>query len=125
MGNGFLVGISFVFGTWICLFFLIVQFYPQIHEIRRFAALGSSPGAGAGALSIPSLSLRTLTSFVLAFRWMQRLGMPRGWLTRPPALVMWYQWGFLPANHVIEGVGCAVLVAMYMWSIDGQMPLLA
>lgn len=108
MDTDMLVGISGYVNTWMSLVFVILQFYPQLLECR---SMSGSPGS----LSLLSLGLRAVVMLAVAVRWLQRLGPPKfakgdG---RPP-LAQWYRWGWLPFNYIIEGIGCALLVGMYL-----------
>ena len=105
-GNGVFTGFSVVFNTWIALGLVVLQFYPQYLEFKRMSGL-------PGSLSLLSLGLRAIVMLAVAVRWFLRLGAPT-WGCQLAPLTLWYQWGWLPINYVIYGIGCAVLVGLYL-----------
>lgn len=108
MGIDMLNGISGFFNTWMSLIFVILQFYWQFLE---FHLVSGSPGS----LSLPSLALRAVVLLAVAVRWFQRLGPPNsGEGDGSVSLRLWYQWSWLPINCMIEGIGFALLVGMYL-----------
>lgn len=110
MGVDALIGASGFVNTWMSLLFVILQFFPQVTEFRLKSG---SPGS----LSLLSLGLRALGTLAVAVRWFQRLGTPgfeEG--DKRVSLSLWYRWGWLPFNYVIEGIGCALVVGMYLWA---------
>ena len=108
MGIDMIFGISGYVNTWMSLLFVILQFYPQLVECR---SMSGSPDS----LSLLSLGLRAVVMLAVAVRWFQRLGPPRfGKGDARPPLMQWYEWGWLPFNYIIEGIGCALLVGMYL-----------
>lgn len=59
MGTSIFVGFSAIFNTWISLFFVTLQFYPQLLEFRRLS--GSQ-----GSLSPVSLGIRAMMLLLVA-----------------------------------------------------------
>ena len=105
-GSDIFVGFSAISNTWISLLFVFFQFYPQLVEFRR---MSGSPGS----LSLLSLGMRAIVMVAIAVRWFLRLEAPtwRGHYAPP---TMWYQWGWLPFNYVIEAFGCVVVLGIYL-----------
>ena len=108
MGIDILIDISSFVNTRMSLVFGILQFYPQLIEFRLASSI-------PGSLSLLSLGLRAVVMLAIAGRGFQRLGAPRfGEGARRVPLRFWYQWGWLPFSYLIEGIGCALLVGMYL-----------
>lgn len=105
-GRGTLIDLPDIIHTWISLLFVVEQFYSQFLEFRR---MSGSPGS----LSLLSLGIRGWVSTAVGARWFQRFGSPT-WGSQRAPLTRWYQWGWLPINYTIDGIGCAVLVALYV-----------
>ena len=97
--------------TWASLVFVALQFYSQILGFRR---ISGSPGL----LSLLSLGIRAVVTVAVAARWFRRLGPPT-WEDRYTSPTLWHQGDWPPFNYVIEGIGCAVLVGLYVRA--GQM----
>lgn len=118
-----IVGFSFIVNTWVALSFVLLQFYPQFLEWRRMAGQ-------PGSLSLLSLGLQAAVLLAAAVRWLLRLGVPT-WGNQPALLSMRYQWGALPFNYILHGVGYAILLAAYLIAGRGsdgrheEAPLLA
>jgi hypothetical protein len=100
------IGFSAIINTWVALLFVILQFYPQISEYRR---LNGDPGV----LSLLSIGMQAIVYFLLAVRWLLRLGHTT-WGNKHAPLSYWYQWGWLPCNYLIHGIGCLILLALYL-----------
>lgn len=109
LGTDIFTGFSAIVNVWMSL--ATLQFYPQYLELQR---MSGSPGS----LSLLSLEIRAVVTIAVAVRWFQRFGMPN-WESGYAPLTMWYQWGWLPFNYVIEGISCALLLGMYLRA--GQM----
>lgn len=108
MGIDVLIDISVFVNTRMSLVFVILQFYPQILE---YYLMYGSPGS----LSLHSLGLRAVVMLAIAGREFQRLVAPNGGEgARHVPLRLWYWWGWLPFSWMIEGIGCALLVGMYL-----------
>jgi hypothetical protein len=105
-GNMLFVGFSLLVNTWIALFFVIFQFYPQYLEMRR---MSGSPGS----LSLLSLALQVVVIPAVATRWLLRLGRPT-WQESSVPLWYWYKWGNLPFSYILHAIGCAILLAAYL-----------
>ena len=117
MSTDIFIGFSAIINTCLSLAFTLLQFPPQSLEYRR---MNSQPGS----LSLFALGVRAVATSAVAARWVQRLGPPawedgdarppQTWQYRLEWLAMWYQWGWLPINYVVDGVGCALLVVIYL-----------
>ena len=108
MGVDMLIGTSGFVNTWMSLLFGILQLFPQV---LQFCSMSGSPGS----LSLLSLGLRAVVMLAVAVRWFQRLFGPNsGDGDGRVSLTLWYRWGWLPFNYIIEGIGCALLVGMYL-----------
>jgi hypothetical protein len=66
-----------------------------------------------GALSLLSLALQAAVIIAVAVRWLLRLGPPT-WGAQPVPLWYWYKWGNLPFSYILHGIGCAVLLGVYL-----------
>jgi hypothetical protein len=88
--------------------FVMLQFYAQYQEMR---AQHGNPGA----LSLLSFGLQVPTMAALGFRWLLRLGDPT-WGNMPAPIRLWYQWGFPAINYAIHALGCAFLLACYLFA---------
>jgi hypothetical protein len=108
-GTDLFVGFSFIVNTWVALFFVLFQFYPQYLELRRMSG-------DPGVVSLLSLGLQAFVILAVAVRWLLRLGAPT-WGNRPAPLSLWYQWGALPFNYILHGIGCAILLAAYLATV--------
>lgn len=108
MGIDIFTGFSAIVNTWVSLVFVALQFYPQHIELRRQAGT-------PGALSLLALGMQAWVLVIVAVRWLQRLGAPT-WGGQAAPVTLWYQWGWLPMNYFINGIGCAVLLGMYLRS---------
>lgn len=106
MAADIFTGFGAIVNTWVSLVFVALQFYPQYVELRR------QPGA-PGALSLLALGMQALVLIAMAVRWLQRLGAPT-WGNQAAPATLWYQWGWLPANFLLNGIGCAILLWMYL-----------
>jgi hypothetical protein len=104
-------GFSAIINTWVSLIFVALQFYPQYLELRRQAG-------DPGALSLLTLGIQAVVLILLAVRWLQRLGAPT-WGRQAAPASYWFQWGWLPFNYIVGGVGCTVLLGMYLWARRG------
>jgi hypothetical protein len=105
--------------------FVVLQFVAQFWEMR---AQNGNPGA----LSLLSIGLQVLTSAALGYRWFLRIGNPT-WGNLPASAWLWYQWSFPAINYVAHAVGCAFLLACYVFAArrtaehgdsEDRMPLL-
>lgn len=105
-GNMLFVGFSLLVNTWVTLFFVILQFYPQYLEMRR---MSGTPGS----LSLLSLILQAVVILAVAIRWLLRLGRPT-WEEPSVPLWYWYKWGNLSFSYILHAIGCAILVAAYL-----------
>ena len=105
-GNMLFVGFSLLVNTWIALFIVIFQFYPQYLEMRR---MSGSPGS----LSLLFLALQAVVILAVAIRWLLRLGPPT-WEEPSVPLWYWYKWGNLPFSYILHAIGCAILLAAYL-----------
>ena len=106
MDTSIFIRFSFIFPSWLSLVFLVSQFFSQFLE---FKDMSGSPGS----LSLSSFGVRAVTTILVAVRWLQRLGAPTWHPLYAAPLTMWFEWGWLPFNYVIEGTGCAILFGMY------------
>jgi hypothetical protein len=106
MGTGIFIGFTLIVNTWVALFFVLLQFYPQDLEMRR---MSGTPVA----LSLLSLALQVVVILAVAVRWLLRLGAPT-WGDQSVPLWYWYKWGNLPFSYILHGIGCAVLLAAYL-----------
>jgi hypothetical protein len=111
MGKGIFVGFTLIVNTWVALFLVLFQFYPQYLEMRRMFG-------APGALSLLSLALQAVVIFIVAVRWLLRLGAPT-WGDQSAPLWYWYQWGNLPFSYILHALGCAVLLAAYLVTRHG------
>jgi len=106
-------GFSAIINTWVSLIFVALQFYPQYLELRRQAG-------DPGALSLLTLGMQAVVLILMAVRWLQRLGAPT-WGRQAAPASYWFQWGWLPFNYIVGGVGCAVLLGIYLRARRGGM----
>lgn len=95
-----------------------LQFFAQWWEMN---AQNGAPGA----LSLLSIALQVLTMVALGIRWFLRLGHPPWgyrplWGYRSAPLYIWYQWGFTAINYLLHAVGCAFLLACYLYAARGR-----
>lgn len=104
MGVDLFTGFSVIVNTWVSLAFVALKFHPQYVELRR--QVGTP-----GALSLLALGLQRLVLVMMATWWLQRLGAPT-WEDQVPPPTSWYQWGWLPMNYLLNGIGCAILLGM-------------
>jgi hypothetical protein len=127
-GNSLFIGFSLIINTWVALFFVLFQFYPQYLELRR-----KPSGITPGALSLLSLGLQSGVILAVGVRWLLRLGEP-AWIeelaqapakwrdrqqTRAP-LWLWYKWGEVPFSYLLHAIGCAILLAAYLVTKRGN-----
>jgi hypothetical protein len=113
--NEVFTGFTLIFNTWFALVFNLIQFIAQNRERRR---QNNDPGA----LSLLGLTLQAITLTLVAMRWFLRLGWPN-----PEELSMrwprfyeivdmfqiWYVWGFIPFNYLIQACGHIILLVLY------------
>ena len=111
MGTAIFIGFTLIVNTWVALFFVLWQFYPQYLEMRRISG-------APGALSVVSLALQAVVIIAIAVRWLLRLGAPT-WGDQSVPLWYWYKWGNLPFNYILHGIGCAVLLSAYLVTWHG------
>ena len=91
--------------------FVVLQFVAQYWEMRV-------QKGDPGALSLLSVGLQVPTMMALGYRWLLRLGNPT-WGHAPAPAWLWYQWAFPSVNYVVHAVGCALLLACYLFSARG------
>lgn len=106
MGLDIFIGFSLIVNTWVSLVLVVLQFYPQYREFRRQAG-------DPGALSLLTLGVQAVVLILVAVRWLQRLGAPT-WGRQTAPATLWFQWGWLPLNYIVGGIGCAILLGMYL-----------
>lgn len=94
MGNAIFIGFTLIVNTWIALFFVLWQFYPQYLEIRRMSG-------ATGALSLLSLAFQAVVIIAVAVRWLLRLGTPT-WGEQSVPLWYWYKWGNLSFSYILS-----------------------
>ena len=116
-GWSILMGLSSILSDWLSPLFVLLRLYPQFLEM----------GQHSGTFSPFSFAMQALVFIAVGVRWFVRLGQtmwgrryiqyipPRYWLdyTYSP-LGAWYSWGRLPLNLFLDGIGCTVLVAIYL-----------
>lgn len=106
MGTAIFIGFTLIVNTWVALFFVLWQFYPQYLEMRRMSG-------APGALSFVFLAFQAVVILAIAVRWLLRLGAPT-WGDQSVPLWYWYKWGNLPFSYILHGIGCAVLLSAYL-----------
>jgi hypothetical protein len=113
--NEIFAGFTIIFNTWFALLFNLLQFIAQNRERRR---QDNDPGA----LSLFGLTLQAITLMLVAIRWFLRLGWPNPEelpirLPKSYEIVdmfkMWYVWGFIPSNYLIQATGYITLLVLY------------
>ncbi|KAF1985973.1 hypothetical protein K402DRAFT_454658 [Aulographum hederae CBS 113979] len=107
------IGFSTIVALLTAPVFILLRFVSQFMEMRH---MEGKPGA----LSLLALSLQTALMFLMAGRWLLRLGMPTWeWRTVRAPLSLWYSWGFVAVNHFLQGLGCVILLGWCLFSRKG------
>jgi hypothetical protein len=108
MGTGIMIGFVNTTNLVVTPTFVILQFWPQFLEMRR-------SGAEPGTLSLLSLGLQATAMTSVAIRWLLRLGSPV-WAPKPAPVWLYYTWGMYSFNYFLYAIGCAVLLAAYLFT---------
>jgi hypothetical protein len=113
--NELFAGFTLIFNIWFALLLNFLQLAAQNRERRK---QDNDPGA----LSLLGLTLQAITLILVAIRWVFRLGWPN-----PEELPMrlpmsyeivdmlkiWYVWGSIPFNYLIQAIGYLILLVLY------------